>query len=257
MQNIVVDNLTKRFGSKTAVDSLQFTIQQGELFGLLGLNGAGKTTTIKLLSCLLRPTSGDATVLGHSITTEPQTVRSMVNVSPQESAFASKLSVRENLELIAAIYGDSKVVARQKAGQLVDDFEFGDYANYRAKNLSGGWQRRLSVAMALVTEPQVLFLDEPTLGLDIRARRELWSVIQKLKGKVTIILTTHYLEEAEALADRVCILDLGKVRALGTPREIIAASGKPNFEEAFLAYTPGSVDAGEGTGTGLREGGQT
>ncbi len=228
---IQTNELTKKYGIKTAVDSLNLTVNQGELFALLGVNGAGKTTTIKMLSCLSKPTSGNATLMGHSILTDPQKVKEIINVSPQETAIAPNLSVKENLELIAGIYGvnpaseSSKVVLKLGLSEVQKD---------KAKTLSGGWQRRLSIAMALISEPQILFLDEPTLGLDVLARRELWKVISSLKGKTTIILTTHYMEEAEALSDRVGIMTNGKLKATGTPQELVMLSGKTNFEDAFV-----------------------
>lgn len=197
MKAVELNELTKRFRERTAVDRLSFSIEQGELFSLLGQNGAGKTTTIRMLSGLLRPTAGDALLMGKSIVTDPEAVRRIINVSPQETAVAPKLTVRENLELIARLYGKSASEAKKSAEAMLSRFSLADRAREKAKALSGGLQRRLSIAMALISEPQILFLDEPTLGLDVRARRELWRHITDLKGKTTIILTTHYLEEAE------------------------------------------------------------
>ena len=196
MNAIETQNLTKRYKEKTAVNNLNLTVREGELYGLLGVNGAGKSTTIKMLSTLTQPTSGDAQILGSSIISDAAKVKEIINVSPQETAVAAKLSVRENLEFIAKIYGSDKRTAKAKAQEMIGRFDMEDVAKQKAGTLSGGWQRRLSIAMALISEPRVLFLDEPTLGLDVVARRELWRVIEKLKGKVTIILTTHYLEEA-------------------------------------------------------------
>ena len=227
--------LTKRYQDKIAVDALNLTIGQGELFALLGVNGAGKTTTIKMLSCLLRPSSGDALLMGKSIISQPYEVKQIINVSPQETAVAPNLSVRENLELICGVYGAPRAQAKQKAQETIAAFGMEEIAKSRAKTLSGGWQRRLSIAMALISEPQVLFLDEPTLGLDVLARRELWGLIQKLKGKITIILTTHYLEEAEALSDHIGILSKGKLKAVGTVQELMAAANTSSFEDAFVA----------------------
>lgn len=235
MTAIQTAGLTKRYGRKTVVDSLNLSIEQGELFALLGVNGAGKSTTIRMLSCLTKPTEGDASVLGHSIVSRPLQVKAEINLSPQETAVAPNLSVVENLELIAGIYGADRKQARHSAMETAEALELSPILKQRAKTLSGGWQRRLSIAMALISRPRVLFLDEPTLGLDVLARRELWSVITKLKGQVTMILTTHYLEEAEALSDRVGVMCRGKLRAVGTARELIRQTGAANFEDAFVA----------------------
>lgn len=237
MNAIETKNLTKRFKERTAVDSLSLTVEQGEIFALLGQNGAGKSTTIRMLSCLTAPTSGDAFVFGHSVVSDEQNVKKMINVSPQETAVAPKLSVRENLELTARLYGMDKKTAREKTEEMLHDFSLLDRASERAKKLSGGMQRKLSLAMALISEPKVLFLDEPTVGLDVRARRELWKLIESLKGNMTILLTTHYLEEAEALADRMVIMNGGKAAALGTAAQIKEAAGTDDFEEAFLRLT--------------------
>ena len=186
MNAIETKNLTKRYKEKTAVNNLDLTVREGELYGLLGVNGAGKSTTIKMLSTLTQPTGGDAQILGNSIISDAAKVKEIINVSPQETAVAAKLSVRENLEFIAKIYGSDKRTAKAKAQEMIGRFDMEDVAKQKAGTLSGGWQRRLSIAMALISEPRVLFLDEPTLGLDVVARRELWRVIEKLKGKVTI-----------------------------------------------------------------------
>jgi ABC-2 type transport system ATP-binding protein len=227
--------LTKTYGTKTAVDALNLTIYEGELFALLGVNGAGKTTTIKMLSCLVAPTSGDATLLGDSIVTNPQAVKAKINVSPQETAVARNLTVRENLELIAGIYGSDLKTAREKAKEMISTFSLEEVADAKAKTLSGGMQRRLSIGMALITDPKILFLDEPTLGLDVLARRELWAAIEKLKGRITIILTTHYMEEASALSDRIGIMAKGRLKAAGTADELMQLAGTNNFEDAFVA----------------------
>ena len=237
MNAIETKNLTKRFKERTAVDSLSLTVEQGEIFALLGQNGAGKSTTIRMLSCLTAPTSGDAFVFGHSVVSDERNVKKMINVSPQETAVAPKLSVRENLELTARLYGMDKKTAREKTEEMLHDFSLLDRASERAKKLSGGMQRKLSLAMALISEPKVLFLDEPTVGLDVRARRELWKLIESLKGNMTILLTTHYLEEAEALADRMVMMNGGKAAALGTAAQIKESAGTDDFEEAFLRLT--------------------
>lgn len=233
---IETKDLTKKYKNKTAVDSLNLSIVEGELFALLGVNGAGKSTAIKMLSCLTKPSSGDAFLLGDSIIDAPLAVKQKINVSPQETAVAPNLSVRENLELIYGIYGHKKQAAKEKANKMIESFGMTEIAEDKAKTLSGGWQRRLSIAMALISEPQILFLDEPTLGLDVIARRELWKVITKLNGKITIILTTHYLEEAESLADRIGIMSKGRLKALGTPKELIKEANTDNFEDAFLYF---------------------
>ena len=234
MNAIETKALCKKYKDKTAVKNLDLTIREGELYALLGVNGAGKSTTIKMLSTLTPPTSGDAYVLGNSVTKNAAKVKEVINVSPQETAVAAKLSVRENLEFIAKIYGANKKDARTKADEMIEKFGMEDITRQKAGTLSGGWQRRLSIAMALITEPKVLFLDEPTLGLDVLARRELWHVIEKLKGKITIILTTHYLEEAEALSDRIGIMAKGMLKAEGTAAELKAKAQTDNFEEAFI-----------------------
>ena len=234
MNAIETKALCKKYKDKTAVKNLDLTIREGELYALLGVNGAGKSTTIKMLSTLTPPTSGEAYVLGSSVTKNAAQVKEVINVSPQETAVAAKLSVRENLEFIAKIYGANKKDARAKADEMIEKFGMEDITRQKAGTLSGGWQRRLSIAMALITEPKVLFLDEPTLGLDVLARRELWHVIEKLKGKITIILTTHYLEEAEALSDRIGIMAKGELKAEGTAAELKAKAETDDFEEAFI-----------------------
>jgi ABC-2 type transport system ATP-binding protein len=235
MNAIETRQLTKKYKGKTAVKALDLTVKQGELFALLGVNGAGKTTTIKMLSCLTHPTSGDAVLLGDSIISAPQKVKEKINVSPQETAVAPNLTVRENLEMIAGIYEHAGENIRAKAEEMIRALNMEEIVNSRAKTLSGGWQRRLSIAMALISDPQILFLDEPTLGLDVLARRELWQHIEKLKGKITIILTTHYLEEAESLADRIAVMANGDLKALGTAAELKRQADKDNFEDAFIA----------------------
>ena len=240
MYAIETKKLTKKYKDKTAVNSLNLTVNKGELYALLGVNGAGKSTTIKMLSCLVPPTSGDALLLGNSIISDSAKVKQLINVSPQETAVAEKLSVRENLELIARIYGADRKSAKRKADEMIEKFDMQETRNSRAKTLSGGWQRRLSIAMALISEPEILFLDEPTLGLDVLARRELWNVIEKLKGRITIILTTHYLEEAESLSDRIGFMAKGELKAEDTAENLKRLADTDNFEEAFIRI------AGEG-----------
>lgn len=234
MEAIVMNHLTKKYKDVTAVDGLDLSIHSGELFSLLGVNGAGKTTTIKMLSCLTRPTSGDAVLNDQSITANSQAVKSMIAVSPQETAVAPNLTVRENLKLMAGVHGFSREKTREKITELIDQFDLHEIAGKKAKKLSGGWQRRLSIAMALISEPEILFLDEPTLGLDVLARSDLWDIIKLLKGKITMIMTTHYMEEAEALSDRIGIMKRGKLLFVGTAEEIMARAGTEKFEQAFV-----------------------
>lgn len=236
MENAIeVKEFVKDFGTKRAVDHISLTVKKGELFSLLGVNGAGKTTTIRMLSGLSRPTGGDAYVMGHSVVKELSEVKKVSNLSPQETAVAPNLTVRENLILIARIYGASKKDAWKHADMLIDQCGMEDVAGKKAKLLSGGWQRRLSIAMALITQPEVLYLDEPTLGLDVLARRELWKVIGGLKKSVTIMLTTHYMEEAEALSDHVAVMINGVIAAYGTVGELKIETGTDTLEEAFIA----------------------
>lgn len=232
MNTISTKGLVKRYGSLTAVDHLEFYIGQGEFFALLGVNGAGKTTVIKMLSCLSVPTEGDGTVCGYSIKTKSSEIKKLINLSPQETAVAPNLSVEENLRLCARLYGERH--PEQRVKEMAEDFGLVDILNKRAGKLSGGYKRRLSIAMGLVTQPQVLFLDEPTLGLDVISRRELWRYIKKLKGQVTIVLTTHYLEEAVALADRIGIMAHGQLKAVGTAGELMEMAGTEQFEDAFI-----------------------
>ena len=234
MQAIQVNSLVKKYKMLTAVDHLDLEIHQGELFSLLGVNGAGKTTTIKMLTCLARPTAGDALVGGHSIMKEPEQVKRIIGVSPQETAVAPNLTVTENLELICGIHGFSKEKTRAKLRELTEQFSLGEVLQRKAGKLSGGWQRRVSIAMALISEPEILFLDEPTLGLDVMAKHDLWDLIQGLKGTITIILTTHYMEEAEALSDRIGILKNGRLLAVGTAAALKEKAGATDFESAFV-----------------------
>lgn len=240
MEAIKTVDLTKKYKTLTAVDGLNLSVHPGELFALLGVNGAGKTTTIKMLSCLTQPTSGDAFLNGHSVVTGAAAVKNIIGVSPQETAVAPKLSVRENLELMCGVHGFSREKRAQKVAALTQQLSLQEVLSRKAGKLSGGWQRRLSIAMALISEPEILFLDEPTLGLDVLARSELWDVIRALKGKITIILTTHYMEEAEALSDRIGIMKAGRLIALGTAAELKAQAGVDRFEDAFIALVRGA-----------------
>ena len=239
MQAIKTMELVKQYKTLTAVDRLYLDIQQGELFSLLGVNGAGKTTTIKMLSCLTKPTGGDALVGGYSITKEPEQVKRLIGVSPQETAVAPNLSVKENLELICGIHSFSKGKTEEKIRELSGQFALDTVLKRKAGKLSGGWQRRVSIAMALISEPQILFLDEPTLGLDVIARKDLWKIIEALKSKATILLTTHYMEEAEHLSDRIGIMAHGELITVGTAKELIKKAKCKNIEDAFIAIATG------------------
>ena len=235
MNAIEIKNLSKQYKDVLAVDSLSLEIREGELFSLLGINGAGKTTTIKMLCGLTAPTSGDATLLGKSILTDLADIKAYIGISPQETAIAPGLTVRENLELICGIHGFSKEIRESKIKELTNTLRLHSILSRRAGKLSGGWQRRLSIAMALISEPKILFLDEPTLGLDVIARSDLWEIIRSLRGKVTIILTTHYMEEAEALSDRIAIMRDGKLLMCDTPDNIKEITGTDSIEKAFIA----------------------
>lgn len=240
MNAIAAAQLTKKYNRIAAVDHLDLTVERGELFALLGVNGAGKTTTIKMLSCLIMPTDGDALMLGDSILSNPRAIKKKINLSPQETAVAANLSVLENLEFTAGIYGQNSKTARENACETARKFGLENELSKKAKRLSGGMQRRLSIAMALISDPQILFLDEPTLGLDVLARRELWASIEALKGKVTIILTTHYMDEVAMLSDRVGIMARGKLTAIGTVAELTAQTGTSRLEDAFVALSGGA-----------------
>ena len=240
MEAIKIEGLTKKYKEVVAVDNLSLTVYEGEIFSLLGVNGAGKTTTIKMLSCLTKPTDGDAFLLGSSILTESNAVKAKIAVSPQETAVAPNLTVRENLELICGIYGFSKEKTSKKVNELLGLLKLENISNKRVFKLSGGYQRRLSIAMSLIIEPTILFLDEPTLGLDVIARSELWEIIKSLKGKITIILTTHYMEEAEALSDRIGIMQSGKLLVVGTAKELMEMTATDKVENAFISIVKGA-----------------
>lgn len=239
MEAIKTIALTKKYKDVTAVDNLNLTVMQGEFFSLLGINGAGKTTTIKMLSCLTQPTSGDAFLNGKSIVKEAVAVKERIAVSPQETAVAPGLSVYENLQLMCGVFGFSKNAQKEKIQSLTELLGLDTVLKKKAGQLSGGWQRRLSIAMALISQPEILFLDEPTLGLDVIARSELWELIRSLKGKITIVLTTHYMEEAEALSDRIGIMKDGKLLLCETAEKIKEAAGTDSFEQAFVKIVKG------------------
>lgn len=232
---IEIKKLRKEYGSKTAVNDISLTIEEGKIFSLLGVNGAGKTTTIRILTGLSRPTSGEAFIFKKNIDKELDEIKKICNLSPQETAIAPNLTVKENLEFIAEIYGFTKNKVKEKVNQMIEQFSLQEVEKIKARTLSGGWQRRVSIAMALVSEPKILFLDEPTLGLDVLARRELWRIIEKLKGTTTIVLTTHYMEEAESLSDAIAIMVNGAIKAQGTVEELKLKTRKNNLEDAFIA----------------------
>ena len=239
MTAIKISDLRKEYKDVVAVEGLNLEIGEGELFALLGVNGAGKTTTIKMLSTLTKPTSGDALLYGYSIRKDEDRIKEMIDISMQETAVARKLTVEENLDFYAELSGLSQEEAKEIKKQIYEAFGLDKVAGKQAAKLSGGWQRKLSIALALVTRPKILFLDEPTLGLDVIARRELWTVIRELKQKMTVILTTHYMEEAEALADRIGIMKDGKLMFVGTKDELFGLTGKDNVEDAFIEVVSG------------------
>lgn len=242
MAAIEIKHLCKNYNDVAAVDDLNLSIAEGELFALLGVNGAGKTTTVKMLSTLVRPTSGDAIIGGHSIVDECDAVKEIVDISMQETAIARKLTVEENIEFYAALSGQNKEGIEQCKASLYQTFGLDRVKDKRAQKLSGGWQRKLSISLALASHPRVLFLDEPTLGLDVLARRELWHTIRALKGQMTIILTTHYMEEAEALADRIGIMKDGRLLFVGTKEELYVQTAKQTVEDAFIEIVTGGGD---------------
>ena len=235
MEAIKTEGLTKRYGDLIAVNNLSLEIKEGEVFSLLGINGAGKTTTVKMLSCLVKPTSGRAVIFGKDTVEDAMSVKRVIGVSPQETAVAPQLTARENLELICGLHGLLRAESRRRVEEIADRLGLCEILSQKAGKLSGGWQRRLSIAMALISEPSILFLDEPTLGLDVIARSELWDLIRTLKGQVTVVLTTHYMEEAETLSDRIGIMKNGKLLVVGTARELMKKTGTDKFEDAFIS----------------------
>ena len=212
--------LTKIFNGLVAVDSIDLSIKKGELFALLGPNGAGKTTTINMLCCLLKPTSGTATIMGYDINNQPLEIKELIGVSPQETVISEHLNSKENLNLIGRIHGIDTRELRVRSQQLLETMGLSDRSKDQVRKFSGGMKRRLNIAMALIHNPEIIFLDEPTLGLDPQARRAIWEYIVQLKGEKTILLTTHYMDEADFLADRIGIMDKGKIVALGTSAEL-------------------------------------
>lgn len=237
MYTIKIENLTKKYKNKIAVNNLNLEIKEGELFSLLGTNGAGKTTTLKMLSTLIKPTSGSIFINELDLTKNKQKIKEILNISPQDTAIAKNLTVLENLNFFAGVYEINNKETKIKG--LIKLFKLENILNQKAKTLSGGWQRKLSIALALINEPKILFLDEPTLGLDVIARKELWNIIKTLKNNTTIILTTHYMEEAEKLSDRVGIMKEGTLKIVGTPEHIKKESKCKTFEDAFIKISTG------------------
>lgn len=241
MTAIQIENLSKVYDDVVALDNLTLSVRENELFGLLGVNGAGKTTAIKILSTIVKPTSGNAYLYGYSLENDVEKVKSIIGYSTQETAVAKNLTVRENLEFYGSLYDLSKDEIRRRADRLIEDFSLQKVVDKRVSKLSGGYQRKVSIALAMISHPKILFLDEPTLGLDVIARRELWKTIQEINKQTTIVLTTHYLEEAYALADRVAVMANGKVLAVDTPENLIRATNARSFEDAFVKIVEGGV----------------
>lgn len=238
MEIIEIKEITKEYKAVKALDKVSLTINEGELFGLLGINGAGKTTLIKILSGLAKKSSGEAYIDGRHLN-EMDEIKKIISLSPQETSVAMNLSVKENLEFFQKLHD---IKDKTYLDLIIGVFKLDEVLNKRVKTLSGGWQRRLSIAIALISKPKIVFLDEPTLGLDVLARRELWKIIKSLKGKMTIILTSHYLEEIEALCDRVAILSKGHLLDVGTVREIKEHANEVSFEEAFVKIVGGEIE---------------
>ena len=243
MDMIETRGLSKQYGEKWAVRDLSLSVREGELFSLLGVNGAGKTTTIRMLSGLSEPTSGEAFVSGFSCAGQKREIKRIIGMSPQDTAVAERLTVRENLEFMASVYGFDRPKVRERTERMIEDFHLEEVQAQQARTLSGGWKRKLSIAMALIGEPKVLFLDEPTLGLDVLARRELWRVIERMKGEITIVLTTHYMEEAEHLSDRLAVMLSGRIAFCGALPDLLSQTGAANLEDAFVAIAEQEVIA--------------
>ena len=240
MNAIELTNIVKKYKDKTVVNNINLNIKEGELFSLLGTNGAGKTTTIKMISTLIKQNSGTIKVLGYDTIKDYKIIRNKINVSPQETAVAMNLTVYENLDFMANVYQIEN--KKDKIDNLIKIFKLEEVLKQKAKTLSGGYMRKLSIAISLINDPKILFLDEPTLGLDVLSRKELWNTINTLKGKITIILTTHYMEEAESLSDRVAIMNKGNIIEIGTPKEIISKTKTKNMEDAFVCLITGGKD---------------
>ena len=243
MNAVETRGLTKRYGDSKVVDSLDISIESGTIYGLLGVNGSGKSTSVKMMTGLLEPTCGDVYIMGEKIPGNGDFKRK-INISTQETAVAPNLTVYENLEFMAGIYGIKKDAVKDRCRKLIDDFSMNGFADRRAKTLSGGEARRLSIAMALINEPCVIFLDEPTLGLDVISRRSLWRIIENIKGRATIVLTTHYIEEAEALCDKICVIVKGKPRVVGTVESLKRMTNSASLEDAFVKISEAELAEG-------------
>ncbi|MDA0739031.1 MAG: ATP-binding cassette domain-containing protein [Nitrospirae bacterium] len=223
---IEAKSLRKTYGSVTAIDDLSLTIHSGEIFGLLGPNGAGKSTTLRILITVLKPTSGTATVLGHDVVEEADTVRSLIGYVPQERAIDRFLTGREHLELLGDLYHLPKAHAQERIKELLKLVDLEEQADRAAKTYSGGMKRKLDIACGLLPNPKIVFLDEPTLGLDVQSRLRIWDYIRQLREQgITIVMTTNYLEEADQLCDRLAIIDGGKIKVIGSPKELKAGLG--------------------------------
>lgn len=231
MSVIKISNLCKNYKNKKALDNVCLEVESGETFGLLGVNGAGKTTLIKILCGLTRKTSGDVIVQGFNLDKDIEEIKKIIDISPQETSVANNLTVMENLSFFANIYDNNDT---ESIDEIIKTFGLSEVLEQRAKTLSGGYKRRLSIAIALISKPKILFLDEPTLGLDVFARRELWNIIEKLQKNITIVITSHYLEEIENLCDRVAVLSRGKLLKVGTISHLKEETGTDNFEDAFI-----------------------
>lgn len=232
MDAIKIKDLCKNYKEVQAVNNINLEIREGELFGLLGINGAGKTTLIKMISGIIKPTSGDISIFNMNYLSDTNKIKELLNISPQETAIAPNLTVKENLDFMAGIYLINK--KEDKLNELIKLFKLENVLNRKTKNLSGGWQRKLSLAISLINNPKILFLDEPTLGLDVISRKELWNILLSLKGKVTIILTTHYMEEAEYLSDRIGIINKGRLVMVDTPKKLLSKTKTKKLEDAFI-----------------------
>lgn len=240
---IKVENLVKKFGDFTAVDDISFEVAAGEIFAFLGPNGAGKTTSIKMLTTLLKPTSGSVSIDGLDPTARPLDVRQRFGIVFQDPSLDQELTAYENMELHGVLYHVPRKARRERIETLLKLFELWERRDSFVKEFSGGMKRRLEIARGFLHTPKILFLDEPTLGLDPQSRNQLWTHVKNLNQteKVTVFLTTHYMDEAERVANRVAIVDHGKIAALGTPDELKKQTNSTSLEEAFLALTGSSI----------------